>query len=291
MGQMLLDNKDLIKLIDSAKHEFNLDDILEIFERLKKSNNNILLYEDDTLNAIYTKLYEFRKYEEISIMSKMIDRLAKFTPIEEFEKINCEIEEANKYEGKNIKEILTQEKNFNFELPYMRYGVASEVYIRDINKGWKLFDLLCIFLNAKNSPQELINELKNLLNNIIFDDEIVKTIRSLNDGFDNRKSEIIYHLNSIEKEIPRIIDSGVYDYREIGKHLTVGCSPERERGKVSNSLIKRIDGKELNCELHTKMRRLSSNAPDRIYFCPRVPEDFPEKLRNKIFVLKISKHV
>lgn len=291
MKQMILDNIDLIEIMDSLIENENSTDILDILEVLKKSKNRVMLYSDDTIDLLYQKLHELRKYDDISLLSNLIERLVDYESKEEFNLINQKIEGLNKKEGKNINEILMQKKDFDFEFGFFRYNIKTEDDMRDVNMYAKIIDLLCIYTYSAEDPDTLISDLKKLFTNIIFDASIVSTIEDLNDGFDTRKSEIVYHLWCIEKEIPKITSDGVTHYQEIGDRMIITCSPERDRTTVKNFLTKNIDGKDLNCELHTKMKKLSSKAPDRIYFCPRIPEDFPEEFRNKIFIYKITKHV
>ena len=69
--------------------------------------------------------------------------------------------------------------------------------------------------------------------------------------------------------------------------MSIRCSPERARMK---ELRKQIGEFSINCELHTKMRTLSSKAPDRIYFCPSLPYDVGEFKKGSIYIYKITKH-
>lgn len=132
--------------------------------------------------------------------------------------------------------------------------------------------------------------MKIILQKLIFDEDIVESIRKLNDGFDLRKKEIIYHLYYIEKQIPEILGSSPNDYQSIGNKMAIDCSPERSRKTVNSQLRKIVNNISVNCELHTKMKVISSNPPDRIYFCPSLPEETGRDMAGKIYIYKISKH-
>jgi hypothetical protein len=129
-----------------------------------------------------------------------------------------------------------------------------------------------------------------ILSELEFDEDIIVSIEELSDGFEMRKNEIIYHLYCIHKEIPMILRDGHRDYQNIGRQMSLDCSPERNRKIVNNKLRKILNGITVNCELHTKMRRLSSNAPDRIYFCPSLPDSMNVTMAGKIYIYKITKH-
>lgn len=87
---------------------------------------------------------------------------------------------------------------------------------------------------------------------------------------------------------------GVLDNNSLGDMMSIPCSPERNRTTVENKLTKKADnGKMIKCELHTKMDKIGSKKPDRIYFCASVPDKTKVNnvdLSGKIYVYKITEH-
>lgn len=129
----------------------------------------------------------------------------------------------------------------------------------------------------------------------MFDIEIEKSMEKLEAGFLTRRHEILYHLYRIHEEMPALIKKyGVLGNNSLGDMMSIPCSPERNRTTVENKLTKKADnGKMIKCELHTKMDKIGSKKPDRIYFCASVPDNTKVNnvdLSGKIYVYKITEH-
>ncbi|HHX60680.1 MAG TPA: hypothetical protein GX707_08195 [Epulopiscium sp.] len=178
---------------------------------------------------------------------------------------------------------------FRRDLKMVAYRLDGVEGIRNIigMQGFK--QVLLIFCDNKKNISEFIEKIKIILYSLCFDEDIVESMRHLNDGFENRKKEIIYHLYCIDNEILKIMKQIPQGYREIGDRMSIDCSPERSRDIVRSSLTKEINGIDVNCELHTKMKRLTSNAPDRVYFCPQLPMEIGEN-GGQTYIYKITKH-
>lgn len=160
-------------------------------------------------------------------------------------------------------------------------------------------DDLCRVLTVLGQDIDELHEFSQYIQyvyyNITFDSGIEKSMEKLEAGFKTRRHEILYHLYLIDKEIPEIINEyGLLDNNSLGAKMSVPCSPERNRITVENKLTKTTDGgKKIKCELHTKMERIGSNKPDRIYFCASVPEQVRldnVDLSGRIYVYKITEH-
>ena len=122
-------------------------------------------------------------------------------------------------------------------------------------------------------------------------------MEGLEAGFHIRKPEILEHLMIINSILPDIlsIESDMSNVNISKKLNYLQCSPEKRRDIVKKYLTKTFDSeKKVNCELHTKMRRINNKAPDRIYFCANVPKGVKCRgmdISGKIYVYKISHHV
>jgi len=200
-----------------------------------------------------------------------------------------EINDLIKEESSSFKDILENGANFNHNFNTMCFRFNLNKGFRNVFTTEELIQSLLLFCQRIDDIISFVNELKIILTELVFDEDIAASMEELSDGFILRKGEIIYHLYCIYNEIPKILCNGYVGYENIGRQMSIVCSPERNRDKVNEKLKKDINGKSVNCELHTKMKRLTDNAPDRIYFCPSVPDGTGE-VCGKIFVYKITKH-
>lgn len=291
MGEMLLDNNRFLEVIKGNSE--NISEFVLVIELLKKISYKVLLkHENDSLIEIYNELYT-NKNDDVKLISKLFEKLFSIKEPSEFDPILSRVINLGKEESNSFKEILLNNAYFDDHINIITYKNESilENSLRNIGNYEDLKTILLLFTKRFNEINRFTNEIRTILSHIIFDENIDKSIEELNDGFDKRKNEIIYHLYCIQREIPNIISQEIRDYQNIGSAMSLDCSPERSREIVKEKLVKVIsEGKEINCELHTKMERLSTNAPDRIYFCPCVPDGTGDELDGRIYIYKITKH-
>ncbi|MDQ2087761.1 hypothetical protein RBH29_15125 [Herbivorax sp. ANBcel31] len=270
--------------------ESNLSDFISIIDIIKPLAYTISLPSDEHyLNEIYEMIYAKSKNEDIRILSKMFEKIVKVIEVSDYEKLINEINQLIEIESSSFKKILQNNDEFNYNNKIVEYKKDDIKGLRNISNIDQLKQVLLLFCICFDEINDFINELKLILAEIVFDRDIVDSIKKLSDGFERRKREIIYHLYYIDKEIPDILKSNI-SYKDIGEKMSIDCSPERDRKKVNEQLSRIIDNVKINCELHTKMKRISNEAPDRIYFCPSVPKGVSENLFGKIYVYKISRH-
>lgn len=286
---LVMENCVFFDILKSEQSE--LSEFISIVEMLKKSSYKIILSNEVYLEEIYEELYKKSKYnEDIKLISIVFERVFNCIDNMEYEKIITEINDIIKNESSSFEKILANNETFDHMVKKVGFKLNINSGIRNISSLIELKEVLLLFCKGKNNINEFINEIKNILNEVVFDDNIVESIEKLSDGFDLRKNEIIYHLYVIENEIPSILKSNPSGYIDIGSQMSIDCSPERNRTVVESKLKKYINGVEVNCELHTKMKRLSSNPPDRIYFCPQLRRETGIDNEGKIFIYKITKH-
>lgn len=285
---LLVENNIFLEMIKS-KNE--ISDFVSIIELLRTKAYKISLAIDDSLQDIYLQIHDkSRCNDDIRLISKFLEKNSEYLEIEKHNELVSIIYELLEVESKSIKHILDSVEHFDYKNKLIGYRFDLKEGIRNISNLEELKRIFLILCMEKDNIEEFINEIKMILDTIIFDEDIEASLKNLNDGFDKRKNEIIYHLYVIYTEIPVILASGISDYRGIGQALSIDCSPERSRTTVNNKLTKIVNRCEINCELHTKMKRLSSNAPDRIYFSPKLPKEVGKEKEGKIFVYKITKH-
>lgn len=273
----------------------------ELYDMLEKLDRfpylNIFTY-DDALNEIYEVLYDKRHVEKYRPISHWLDRthnngrdVIVFNN-ELFHEKNSQLIELVEDESNNIKGILLNNENFHSESGIA--GLGDGIEIRYMNSIEKMKKLLILLSQNEDTVQSFFDILKQTFDEIIFDEDIEESVKTLEAGFDDRKTEILYHLYCIDKEIPILVKQYLGN-QEIGSHMSVPCSPERNRKLVEDKLTKKVGGKEIKCELHTKMKKIGSRKPDRIYFSPKVNEHILNNdgrdMIDKIYIYKIGEHV
>ncbi|WP_455804602.1 hypothetical protein [Clostridium butyricum] len=288
--RIIIQNKNLLNILASDKEE--LDKFIAIVQMLRELSYRIILENETYLEEIWCAIGKrYKKDENISIISKVLDRGTDYISVEEHNSIIKSISDLSKEENKSFKKILEENNLFRMDFKVIGYNLSEIVGHRNIINLEELKQVLLVFCKEINDITDFIDKVKIILEPTLFDEDIVKSIENLNDGFEKRKGEIIYHLFHIDKEVPQITSENIHIYKEIGKRMTLDCTRERDRETVDEKLTKNINGTDVNCELHSKMKRLSSKAPDRIYFCPELPSSVGEEDSGKIYIYKITGHV
>lgn len=284
---LLVENKMFLEMIKSKE---DIGGFVSIIEFLRTRAYKVSLSMDDSIQDIFSQIHKSRYNDDVRIISKFLEKDFEYLEIGEHNEYATIINELLDTESTTIKHILGSDGYFDYKSKLIGYRFDLREGVRNISNLEELKRIFLILCMEKDTIEEFVNEIKIILDSIIFDEDIEASIKDLNDDFAKRKNEIIYHLYVIYTEIPVILASGISDYKGIGQALSIDCSPESSRATVNNKLIKVMDNYEINCELHTKMKRLSSRAPDRIYFSPKLPKEVGEEKEGKIFVYKITKH-
>lgn len=289
--EMLLNNATLYHAIK----EQTLDDVLDILEELKNVSGRCVLSESN-----YEKLIDFiytnHRREDCIQLSRMLEKeMARKHIIMDGQRYQSEKEKLDKCiqtEAKSLKEILDEDGAFDFSYPVV--SCEEHKAMRCISHVCELQNILVIFGNAIESIKEFVSYLTFIYKELVFDDKIEDSIEHLEAGFVYRRKEILYHLYCIEKEIPALLlKYGPMDNQTLGSKMSIPCSPERSRKTVKIELTKQTDQAELVCEMHTKMKKIGTRPPDRIYFCARVPKGITidgKNIEEKSYVYKITKH-
>lgn len=288
MGKMVLKNETFLELLKGSENK--LSDFVSILELLKELSYTVIL-SDQFVEEIYNVLGTSKGKEDIKIINKIFEKMFRHVEMKEQNDYIRKINNLVKEESNSFKEILRNEKYFDHDVNEIGYMLDIGVNLRNIFEVELLKQVLLLFSKRINDINDFVQELKLIFPDVVFDENLEKSMEELNDGFDVRKNEIIYHLYCIQREIPEIISRGISGYKNIGEVMSVDCSPERSRGTVKDKLTKQVNGVDINCELHTKMKIVSTKAPDRIYFCPCIPKGIDSELEGKILIYKITKHV
>lgn len=288
--RIIIENETFLKTIEGDKEE--LDKFISIVQMLRELSYRIVLENKTYLEEIWSAIgKKYKEDENISIISKVMDRGTDYISVEEHNAIIKSISDLAKEENESFKKTLEATNLFRMDFGVIGYNLSEIVGYRNILNLEKLKQVLLLFCKEINDITNFIEKVKIILEPTLFDEDIVKSIENLNDGFEKRKGEIIYHLFHIDKEVPQILAENIHSYKEIGEQMTLDCTRERNRETVDKQLIKNINGTDVNCELHSKMKRLSSKAPDRIYFCPELPRSVGKEDMGKIYIYKITGHV
>ena len=289
---LAIENDKFLDIIQS--NGIKLKDCISILEILKEFPYKfVLLQENISLTLIYARIYSNgKKNEDLKILSKMLEKYFDYFSIADYDDLKMEIDSLINIEANNFDDILNNNSVFHYEIEKIGFNLDTNTGLRNISTIDDLKKVLLLFCKNSNDIGVFIDKINIILSSLVFDEDIITSIEGLNDGFDLRVNEIIYHLHCIQKEVPDILGINPHcGYREIGNRMSLDCSPERARGIKNAKLIKTINGIEINCELHTKMRTISHHPPDRIYFCPSLPDGIDGDMTGKIYIYKITKHV
>lgn len=291
--QILIEYKLLLEKIKNN----NIDEFIDIMYQLDNMDCEYIFFSvGDELQEVYKILYTEKSNQNIKILSRMFDKIGRKISNNNnlYEKCKKDIDALCVKESNNIKMILKNNKEFAFDKHIVKWG-DEESYLRTVSKREDLCKILSIFISQEDDLNKFVDYIKCIYYNLDFDDDIYNSMQQLEAGFDVRRNEIIYHLLCLNTEIPRIIsENGSMNNEMIGEKLSINCTPERNREIVKNQLTKSVDdNKKLVCELHTKLKKIGSRIPDRIYFCADVPNGIfinGIDMSHKIFIYKITKH-
>ena len=207
--------------------------------------------------------------------------------------MQARLEELESTEETEFKSILYNNGIFHRDEYKLRIGTGATM--RRIVTEDDYYQVMALFGDGIDNVQIFADYIATLFRELVFDKDVGKSMKKLEAGFINRRHEILYHLYCINKEIPKIIKKyGLMDNQMLGEKLSIPCSPERKRELVEEKLSKKVDsGEKIKCELHTKMEKIGSRAPDRIYFCASIPKGITlagKNIENKIYIYKITEH-
>lgn len=276
----------------------NMNEVISILDELKGLDYECIL-DQQSIEKLYDFLHKNRRNQDCHAFSMYLAKRCRNG------KTYCEIDEDNysikmqeikkltDEESDNMKAILYHGQFFDFSSCFIYYGSGKN--LRSVCSIDDLRKVLTLFGNSIEGIEEFVQYIVLVYKTIVFDKNIEFSLRRLEAPFIVRRHEILYHLYCIEKEIPDIISGyGLMDNQSLGEKMTIPCSPERSRQTVKNKLTKEADNGVIKCELHTKMEKIGSNKPDRIYFCACIPEGIKIDnilLSGRIYIYQITQHV
>ncbi len=288
---MLLSNATLCDAIQNQE----LDTVLDLLEELKRYSGVCILSEsryEELIDFIYTHHRE----EDCIRLSRLLEKemargqIVMDGPRYETEKReilrHCELETAVFQEA--------LEGEGDFDASYLVVCCEDQEGLRYVFQTEELQKVMILLEDSTDSLLEFSQDLPVLYRELVFDKKIKDSMERLEAGFLCRRKEILHHLYCIQKEIPDLLHKyGPMDNQSLGDRMSVSCSPERSRKTVKNELTKQADHGEIVCEMHTKMKKIGTRPPDRIYFCASVPKGIQidkKDLSEKIYIYKITKH-
>jgi len=288
---LIIESNNLYSIFNNIKNNISEDNFIDLLEFIVLNDFSLTLIDDELMSSSFELLYSTKNLEfndDLILINRMLERGSYFDEDEcriEREKIN---HPNNTLELNRIFETNTSFESNNPNSIYLSNPDENHRLINSVDKFKKFGYMLS---TSFSNPDDYIGFIKKICSNLIFDANIIDSISRLTEPFLNRKHEISYHLYIIDKEVPLIVSQGITSYRQIGDSISITCSPERDRDTVQNSLTVIYNESELNCELHTKLKRVGDRPPDRIYFCPCIPEDVCPTNFGKIYIYQITKHV
>ena len=261
---------DIYETIKSKENiDSYLNDILEISDLTKERKFNIFKSEeiwdyqiDESSFAewLYSKenpeLVDLKK--ELSILinkAKTIDRKT-------YNKYESYLEEGS--------------SNFySFSCQFVFFSNDDKEQYHNVSTLNKYYKVLRWYLRKSPNINTLFNSGKNVFPNLYFHENVLPSLRTLNNSFSSIVEEIIEHLEAlelysgIENKIPSV--SNRVKCQQIVEKYNIDCSPEtsRERAKIMSFEILVSERKQkINCEYHTKFKKFGrdNTKQDRIYF-------------------------
>lgn len=272
-------------------------EINDIIDNIGQFHSDFVL-DEEFINELYETLYQNKREDGSRGFSLFLDRRNRGRSTIQMNQALYEMQkerlaELSKHEAENIKTILYHKAEFSRNEHVI--GIGEGDSMRWILTKDAFYQVMTLFGDGIEGLHEFTEFIKLLYKEVVFDSDIEDSMKRLEAGFAIRRHEILYHLYCIQKEIPQIIrEYGMQDNQSLGEKMSIPCSPEKKRAIVDKKLTKTADnGKKITCELHTKMQKLGSQKPDRIYFCAKVPEGISvegDTIGGKIYVYKITEH-
>lgn len=270
---------DVLKYLDGTEHchALSLDKYGEICEYLFKHRHNDWCKElNQSLNRVYAKNGERRlefddgKYQEIEDTVKRLEI----------------------WESTDLKQVLYGRGQFSFDHGQVLWHSGS-VGLRHIFSCSDAKKLLAVLSSTITEEKQFAQRIQIIYPELVFDPGLSDSLKTLRAGLRLRAGEILYHLYCIDNEIPALVKLYSRDV-EVGEHMSIPCSPERSRKTVEDELTVSIGSEKVRCEMHTKMEIVSTDPPDRVYFCKSVKDGVKDQngkdLTGKIYIYKIGRH-
>ncbi len=276
--------------------------ILECLERIEEFPFSFLFCESKT-QEIYDLLFQNRKNDDIIAVSRWINHYFREPGVRwlsdtEWKQRKKEFHDIFENESEDFRAVIGLYAGHFFDSRRGELCLQSDSALRCISSEYEFKQAMSLFGLEIDSLEVFGRYIQKLYDRIVFDKNIVVSMKQMEDPFSVRKNEILEHLYFIDHDVPKILEGSDTSLSndQIGKAMAIDCSPERNRTTVKNHLTASDDnGESFVCELHTKMRKIGKNhKPDRIYFSAKVPKGIVvdgKNIEGCVYVFKISRHV
>lgn len=261
---------DLYEIIHSKENIDNyLNDILELFVLIKERGNDVLKSDDIwnyQINGIYfiDWLYSKEDPELVDLKDELLIYINKARSIDE--------KNYNEYESYLVE---TSSNFYNFSLQFVFLGDDSRDEYHNISTLSKYYTILRWYLKQCPNRQTLYSSGKEAFPNLYFHNNVLPSLRTLNNSFESIIQEVIEHLEILElysstrNNLLNIANRE--KCQEIINNYSIDCSPEadRDKARIMSFEIENSEGIErINCEYHTKFKKIGRDKTkqDRIYF-------------------------
>lgn len=261
---------DLYESIQSKEDIDNyLNDILDLFVLMKERGFDVLKNEEIwnyQINDIYfiDWLYSKENPELVDLKEELLIYINKAKNIDE--------KDYNEYES-YLEE--TSSNFYNFSLQFVFLGDDSKDEYHNVSTLSKYYSVLRWYLKQCPNTNTLYSSGKEAFPNLYFHDNVLSSLRTLNNNFKTILQEIIEHLEALESYSSTGNNSLGITNREKCQQIiedhNIDCSSEsdRDKAKIMSFEINTSEGKErINCEYHTKFKKFGRDMTkqDRIYF-------------------------
>ena len=260
---------DIFTTLAERNSKEELKSILELMDELtehgfsKRKNNKIWEFQVDD-NYFYEWLYDKNPPELVELKREFYQGIDKATDIS--------IEEYDEFES-----ILKKQRSNNSDYHdylnqflFIKNDTADEIHI--VSSITKFYRLRRWYLEKCLDKKNFVEALPLLFPNLYFHQNILSTLRTLNNEFSIILPEIVQHLTALNLyfNIGNINyhESNIIKCKKFEEFSKINCTPESSRDKVEKLTFKSDLGEKINCECHTKFNTFGKEKEkqDRIYF-------------------------
>lgn len=282
---------ELYEIIESKENvDAYLNNILDVFDLIKKrefylfKNDDIWNYrvgEVDFVDWLYSK----NAPELVDLKTELSIHINKAHPIDKefYDKYTSYLEEKS--------------PNFHdFSNQFVFLSDDSKEKYHNVSTLNKYYNVLRWYLKKCPNINILYNSGNNLFPNLYFHENVLSSLRTLNNSFSSIKEEIIEHLKALDSYSgngnKKLGIQNKVRCQKISEEFMIECSPEANR-KTAKKMSFEIDDsrgkRNINCEYHTKFKKFGKDTTkqDRIYF------SFGDKdfQNGKMIIYHIGDHV
>lgn len=281
---------DIFNMLAEGNSKEELKSILELMDELtdhgfsNRKNNEIWEFQVGD-NYFYEWLYDKNPPELVELKREFYHGIEKATDIS--------IEEYDEFESilKNQMSKNSDYHDYLNQFLFIKKDTDDEIHI--VSSLTKFYRLRRWYLEKCLDQKRFVEALPLLFPNLYFHQNILSTLRTLNNEFSIILPEIVQHLTALDLYFHNgkinYHESNIVKCKKFEEYSNINCSPESSRAKAEKLVFKSDLGEKINCECHTKFSTFGKEKEkqDRIYFSFGI-DSFND---GKIIIYHIGDHI